>query len=389
MTPLHFTTFFPQYAPTFHKFTAGPCRPQFTAYLNPSAPTTCDYVGCLSGRVVHCLLANATESTKANMAAAAVLLGLLPTTLSLVGSNTVETGALALRRPGLAALLAAGTPAVAPMRLFDYADAGGLLGRRGSTVGVREGGGGFECWKDGGVRRMVGRGRVVVVMVEYLAAAAAVANVAHLSYLIGVQAVCSFSSETVYHPPLWAALAVVLHAWGAWTVRMRVGLRDGASESALAMDTDTAGEVDCWFKLWVRRVLQNLVGLAAREFRTCYRGSVEEKLKLVVKDRTAWFVFCTWITSIGTVAHIIYGTLIFSSILFVSTSDAVKIVARFVASTVVCRVILVFEITGMQQRVEPVTGHPGVYLGSGSGAGPKEFGLVEVAEVDNVQTPRP
>ncbi|KAG7294411.1 hypothetical protein NEMBOFW57_004482 [Staphylotrichum longicolle] len=332
MTPLHFTTFFPQYAPTFHKFTAGPCRPQLTAYLNPSAPTTCDYVGCLSGRVVHCLLANATESTKANMAAAAVLLGLLPTTLSLVGSNTVETGVLALRRPGLAALLAAGTPAVAPMRLFDYADAGGLLGRRGPTVGGAGGGGD----------------------VEYLAAAAAVANVAHLSYLIGVQAVCSFSSETVYHPPLWAALAVVLHAWGAWTVRMR-----------------------------------NFVGLAAREFRTCYCGSVEGKLKLAVKDRTAWFIFCTWITSIGTVAHIIYGTLIFSSILFVSTSDAVKIVARFVASTVVCRVILVFEITGMQQRVEPVTGHPGVYLGSGSGTGPKELGVFEAAEVDNVQTHRP
>lgn len=119
---LHFQHWFPQYGPTFQGYINGACEKAFIAYINPNAPTTCNYGGCLSGRVVHCLLAQATESMKANMAAAAVLLGLLPTTLSLIGSNTVETGVLALRRPFLATLLAAGTPAVVPMRMFDYDD---------------------------------------------------------------------------------------------------------------------------------------------------------------------------------------------------------------------------------------------------------------------------
>jgi hypothetical protein len=43
-----------------------------------------------------------------------------------------------------------------------------------------------------------------------------------------------------------------------------------------------------------------------------------------------------------------YGTLVFSSILFISAQDAVKVAARYLASTLVCRVILMFEIMGMR-----------------------------------------
>jgi hypothetical protein len=41
------------------------------------------------------------ETKKVNMAAAAVLLGLLPTILSMIGTTTTETGLLSLRRPVL------------------------------------------------------------------------------------------------------------------------------------------------------------------------------------------------------------------------------------------------------------------------------------------------
>ncbi|KAK5630969.1 hypothetical protein RRF57_006684 [Xylaria bambusicola] len=54
------------------------------------------------------------------MAAAAVALGLLPITLSLVGSSTAEIGLLALRRPILTFFLASGAPAVSSLGVFEY-----------------------------------------------------------------------------------------------------------------------------------------------------------------------------------------------------------------------------------------------------------------------------
>lgn len=49
--------------------------------------------------VAECLLDKTPEVFKAGMAAASVMLGLLPTILSLAGSSTVEVGLVALRRP--------------------------------------------------------------------------------------------------------------------------------------------------------------------------------------------------------------------------------------------------------------------------------------------------
>lgn len=278
------------------------------------------------------------------MAAAAVLLGLLPTTLSLIGSNTVETGLLALRRPLLAGLLAAGTPAVAPMRMFDYDDPIELMSRSSPpplSVGL------LGC----NMKTMA----ALVLVAEYLVAAAAVANLAHLSYLLSIQAVCSFSSETAFHPALWASFALLLHAWGALTVRLRVGVREEGWDSPSSSAPNGLG----WFRARLYGVGRRLSLLFGNEFQTCVYGGDGFRLELKVKDKSSLFIFCTWVTSIATVSHIIYGTLIFSSILFVSTSDAMQIVARFVASTVICRVILVFEITGMRHRIGALTDNSG------------------------------
>ena len=65
--------------------------------------------------VAEYLLENTPEVFKANMAAASVLLGLLPTILSLAGSSTLEVGLIALQRPFLASLLGTASPAVYPL----------------------------------------------------------------------------------------------------------------------------------------------------------------------------------------------------------------------------------------------------------------------------------
>ncbi|KAH8899117.1 hypothetical protein GQ53DRAFT_759311 [Thozetella sp. PMI_491] len=181
--------------------------------------------GCESGRLVHCLLSESSEALKANMAAAAVLLGLLPTTLSLVGSNTVDTGVLALRRPLPAAMLAAGAPSVALMRMFDYDDPVEMMSKIPEGLSIPE----FK-----------GPMSTAVVAGEYILAAAAVANLGHLSYLLCIQAVCSFTSDTSYHPALRAFLTLALQAWGTFTVGIRLRVRDPV------VDTDGLGAPNSW-----------------------------------------------------------------------------------------------------------------------------------------------
>jgi len=63
---------------------------------------------------------------------------------------------------------------------------------------------------------------------------------------------------------------------------------------------------------------------------------------------------CNWLTSLFTLVHILYGTMVFSSILFVSSKDAVVVVSRFLASALVCRVILSLELSQMQKRIKLV-----------------------------------
>jgi hypothetical protein len=70
--------------------------------------------------VVECVLGRMPETLKANLlAAAGVVLGLLPSLLSFLASDITEVG---LRRPELALLLAAGSPAVNPIKVCEYSD---------------------------------------------------------------------------------------------------------------------------------------------------------------------------------------------------------------------------------------------------------------------------
>jgi hypothetical protein len=47
-------------------------------------------------------------------------------------------------------------------------------------------------------------------------------------------------------------------------------------------------------------------------------------------------------------AHGIFGTLLFSSALFIGTLDAVGVISRYIASALICRMILFIEIAGMR-----------------------------------------
>src|SRR5262249_50437097 len=131
---IHFKYWYPQYRLTFESIMTEHCQDEYQNYLTKT-PTK-DYLSGTVTPVIDCILGHLNETRKANMAAAAVALGPLPTTLGLVGWTTVEVGLVAMRRPLLAFLLAAGAPAVSPIRTFDYIDAKELLSKKPGVVTI-------------------------------------------------------------------------------------------------------------------------------------------------------------------------------------------------------------------------------------------------------------
>lgn len=288
------------------------CSTEYDIYLHGQPRS--DFKQWLNDYVTNCILDNASETMKMNMQAAAVLLGLTPTILSLVGSSTAETSILALRRPVLAFLLGAGSPSVNPLRSFEYWDpVRGILKRH-------------EEHNDSGSMHPGTRARVTISILEYLVALAAVANVTELAWRLGVQTICAFSADSTYEQFIWTYIAILIHLGGCMALRLRV-------EDNVTMTKKTLP--------FQQRFLERIkieLSLSRRQ----------PALQLIWKHESPLFTFLSWCVSTGTVLHIVYGTLVFSSILFISTQDSVTVVARYFGSALICRIVLVYELSGMR-----------------------------------------
>ncbi|ETI27369.1 hypothetical protein G647_09559 [Cladophialophora carrionii CBS 160.54] len=307
---VHFKSWYGQFREVLQEIVQRDCRQEYQVYLTQEAPK--DYLSMTITPVIDCILGHLNETRKSNIAAAAVLLGLLPTTLGGVGSTTVEVGLVALRRPFLAFLLAAGAPAVSPMRTFDYVDTKDLLAKKPGTAKILP---------------MGPTANTLISSFEYIMAAGAVVNLAFVSYELCIQTVCSFAPEDAFLPALWAFLAIAVHFFGTWSVYLRTRI--------VLLEPNVTRS---WTQHIWRRICAEFTPSAAREV-----------ARLEIKDETYLYIFLSWFTSMGTVLHIVYGTLVFSSILFISTSDAVTVVARYLASTLVCRAIVMYELSGLRQ----------------------------------------
>lgn len=155
----HFVEWFPDYGHILDAAAREDCATTLSNYFNGESPQCFGYAPtCLSNLVVSCILANVSENLKANMAAAAVVLGLLPSALGLAGSSTAELGILAHHRPVLTTLLVLGTPVVSPIRAFEFSNPITLLERGEESLQLPP---------------LRGRGAIAVSFLQYALAAAA------------------------------------------------------------------------------------------------------------------------------------------------------------------------------------------------------------------------
>lgn len=248
------------------------------------------------------------------MAAGAMLLGFLPTILALGGRpNTTEVGLLSLRRPLLASLLGFGTPAITSVPTFEYRNSIEVLRKHHDSLGTPKL---SKPWT------------TAIVAFEYIFACAAIANVAHTSWQLGLSSVCSFAPSSIFLPALWTLVTPLIHWCGTLAIVRRTTLT-------------TCVQGGCQKTGMFTRLFRH-------ELQLC---SQQPPASLAFRRESRAFIILSLITSTAAVAHLAFGTVVLSSTLFVGTGDAVMITARYFASTAVCQLILMFEISGMRQIV--------------------------------------
>jgi hypothetical protein len=311
-----FKSWYAEFRPQFETILHSNCSSEYETYL--TAPKRDAPVDWLSGGgntnrlaqpVTNCILENTSEYIKSNMAAAAVVLGLMPTILATVGNSVEETSTLCViaQRPLLAFLLATASPAISPTRPFEPSEPRKLVDIRPHTIRPKE------------PSSLAG---ITIMVVEYLTTAVVIANTMTLCQQLGIQVVSTIAPHLTYLQVLWSIIGITIHVSGALSLWCRTQFK---SESLTR-------------KSYVIQILR-------QQFRPIDKTAW---IKAEPGDETYPSMMFSYFTSLLGTCHVIYGTVLFSSLIFISVRDSLTVLSRYMASAMVSRTILMYELHKMR-----------------------------------------
>ena len=301
---LKFQEWFPHFeADLSPSWTIGNCRNNYTNYLNHRAK---HHDPC--GSLLECILDNTNEKRKTTMASASVALALIPPLLAGLGQSLAEISLLSSQRPVLSALLALGAPAMYPTRVFEYTYPPDVLRAFPDQFGVAK------------LRPSLS---VAVSILQYLLAAGTVANNINLAIDLGVRSVLAWACNSWAMPLLWVLYPVSLH------VVATLGYR------YLTVTVSTRGKSENCF--WRR--------LKTEVTPSCNNPH----FPLTTSEPTGTAISLQIFASALAFVHVVFGSLILSSLIFIGFHDTLWILFRLVGSALVCRGILMFELAGVKK----------------------------------------
>ena len=346
-TTSQFQDFFPAWRGTLVFARDNDCAGERDAYNDPS---NTDRMAAYN--LVGCLLAHLPEFAKLEMSIVAVVLGLLPTALMLLGPTTDEISLLARRRPLLALLLALAMPSVRPAPESAFRDPAAHLRR---PVGVRA----------PSVPLAWPAVRPLLALAEYAAAGVAAANLcyqaaslARLCITVSAIAIDSGPIPQTYGPVLWIFLLLAVHTFGGLASCLGFGrVRDDAADVGRPRGTKRGA--------WVWRRL-------AREVTPCYYGGPVLLAKRRLSEyRQCLLTVARHVTQAGTVILFMFATVMLSSQIFISMGDVFVVVSTILAGAWACRLILTFELHGMREATSPFA-QQGMRQGAAAGHSSEE-----------------
>jgi hypothetical protein len=79
-----------------------------------------------------------------------------------------------------------------------------------------------------------------------------------------------------------------------------------------------------------------------------YRDDTSGWKQLVQGEDTRIGECLFWLASLLSIVHMLFGVLVFASLLFIAALDALPVVARYAVSVGICEGILLVELAGMR-----------------------------------------
>lgn len=152
------------------------------------------------------------------------------------------------------------------------------------------------------------------MILEFILTAGAIANNAINSYQLGMQTSCVFAPQLWFLPILWAFSGILVHLFGSWALWARIN-----NERPYKTFLD-------WLRIQFTPIAE------------------QKPLKVEPREVTLFSAVISWWVSIYIACHIIFGTITFSTLVFITVRDAVDVIARYTASLLVCRAILIYEL---------------------------------------------
>lgn len=391
-----FLNWYDQFGSVFERIKKEKCSVEYKRYLTgdrqnhePDVNSGGDEFSVLTQPLIDCLLKNTSEFIKGNMTGSQVLLGVMPTVLSLLSASVDELAMVMTvsRRPILALLLAFGSPSAYFSRAFSYPTAHEILNRHKDRQ---------PMWHPRGVWQ-----KALVSAAEYIAIFALAANVLHCGWEVGIRAVSIILSDSAFLPPFWVGSGVFVQLLGVFVFRLRVqgwrikrrvspaGTSPGTSAGPATTVIETNEKAPATrvqtqqsrqsvsqhrsFRKWLRGTGPRLLGFASTEFIPSVANDFEIRL-VTFPERNA-FLVAAWFQSTIAVLHVVFGTLVFSSMMFIGTHNALAIVSRFFVSTLVCRIVIRYELAGLREACGDILKGTGdeeegdIEAGSGVSAG--------------------
>ncbi|KAJ9653407.1 hypothetical protein H2198_007405 [Neophaeococcomyces mojaviensis] len=314
----NFLTWLPEYRNFFQTVLVDNCTTEYQEFERLNGFSNKDG----TNSVINCLLENTDEWRKANIASAVVLLGLLPTILGLTGSHVAELAIVGCFRPFLTFFLICAAPGMNPSPALTSMDPLSILEARKRGRGFR-----LPKWAPGWV----------VVLAEYGAVTGALINLIFTLRGIQIGTVISFApTHGLYW--IWLIAAYLVFLVGYYALLARV------TRNTLRVPDNRLLQYIWRWSPKICHVLQCL----KLEFTTTLPG---QDMSLTLKRETSFFILLSWLNAVGTALHLLLGTILFSSTLFIATGDAFVIGARILASHLVCRIVAAFELAGLRATV--------------------------------------
>jgi hypothetical protein len=276
------------------------------------------------------------ESNKANMAAASVLLGLTPTILATVGPAIAEVALLSSRRPILSLLLCLGSPAAFPARFLAFEDPIKLLSpERPSILNHSH----FPV-----------RFAIVTSFLQYVFAIAAILNLITTSLELGLKTVLSWRCSVSWLPVIWAITPIACHApailsFVVYQRKVKSHAQDNSSRKTLSFTNTLSRQ---------RSSLSDSLRYAFWSEFTISAKTDSVPIKKASKDVPpgAWSIIFQSMASLFGILQIIFGTAVFSSLLYIGVEDATRLLLRYAGSALCCRLIMYLELEGMIKVVQ-------------------------------------